>query len=112
MPRLVYRPEHPEADEFGMVDVAVAGPRYASEAACAIHSDEMDATRHMADGNYYTSKHKFRQATKDHGCIEVGNEVAALTKPRQPIQLDRRKRADDIRKSIYELKNGIRGRNL
>jgi hypothetical protein len=104
MPRLVYRPEHPEADEFGMVDVAVAGPRYASDAACAIHSDEMDATRHMADGNYYTSKHKFRQATKDHGCIEVGNEVAALTKPRKPVPLSREARRDAIRQSIRQLK--------
>jgi hypothetical protein len=68
-------------------------------------SDEMPETRHMADNKYYTSKAKFRAATRAHGCIEVGNETATLLKPRKPAELDRRKRADDIRRSIYELRN-------
>ena len=68
-------------------------------------SDEMAATRHMADGKMYTSKAKFRQATRDAGCIEIGNESATLLKPRQPITLDRRKRIDDIRRAIYEVRN-------
>src|SRR5690348_14717322 len=100
MARLVYRPNHPAADKLGMVDAAIAGPRYTSDKACAIHRDEIDPIRHMADGNYYTSKAKFRQATKDHGCVEVGNETATLLKPRQPVQLDRQQRRDDIRRAL------------
>ena len=68
-------------------------------------SDEMVETRHMADGNYYTSKAKFRQATRDAGCIEVGNETATLLKPRQKIELDRGQRREAIQRSIYELRN-------
>jgi len=68
-------------------------------------SDEMPATRHMADNRLYTSKSKFRATTRAHGCVEVGNETATLLKPREPIKLDRRKRADDIRRAIYQLKN-------
>ncbi len=70
-------------------------------------SDEMAPTRHMADGRYYTSKHKFRAATKAASCVEVGNDPAIL-RPRKRIELDRRKRVDDIKKTIYELRN--RGR--
>lgn len=68
-------------------------------------SDEMDATRHMADGKMYTSKAKFRQATRDHGCVEVGNETSTLLKPRQRVELDRGARREAIRRTIYELRN-------
>jgi len=47
-------------------------------------TDEIPATRHMADGNYYTSKRKFRAVTKAHGCVEVGNDPAMFR--RQPTQ--------------------------
>ena len=108
----VYRPDHPAADEFGMVDSRVAGPKHGGNEATHVISDTMDPTRHMADGKTYTSKAAFRAATKAAGCIEVGNEVSTVTKPRKRIELDRRKRADDIRRTIYELRNGIRGRDL
>jgi hypothetical protein len=62
----------------------------------------------MADGNYYESKSEFRKATKAAGCIEYGSEIPTLLKPRKPIPLDRAKRRDDIRRAIYELRNGIR----
>ena len=68
-------------------------------------SDEMTETRHMADGRYYTSKKKFRQATRAAGCIEVGNETATMLKSREPIKLDPRKRREDIHRAIYELRN-------
>lgn len=71
-------------------------------------SDEMPATRHMADGKHYTSKAKFRAATRAAGCIEVGNETATVMKPRKRIGLDRGQRREAIRQAIYELKNGIR----
>jgi hypothetical protein len=108
MGRVVYRPGHPACDEFGMVPIEVAGPKYASDAAPAVISDCMSETKHMADGKVYTSKAKFRQATKAAGCVEVGNELSTLQKPRKPVALDRAQRRDDIRRSIYELRNGIR----
>jgi hypothetical protein len=52
----------------------------------------------------YTSKKKFRDATRASGCVELGNDVFTM-KNRKPVQLDRRKRVDDIRRAIYELKN-------
>lgn len=40
--------------------------------------DDMPATRSMADGQIYTSKSKFREATRRAGCVEVGNESNAV----------------------------------
>lgn len=60
----------------------------------------------MADGQTYDSKAAFRAATKRAGCVEVGNETETLLRPRKPIELDRRQRKDDIRRAIWELKNG------
>ena len=70
------------------------------------NSDEMPPTRHMINGKYYTSKKKFRDETRARGCIEVGNETKTLTKRRKPVKLDRRRRRNDIKKAIYDLKNG------
>lgn len=87
-----------------LVDKSLAGPKWDGESAPNVISDTMDATRHMCDGNYYTSKAKFREVTKLHGCIEVGNDPA-ISRPRKPIPLDRAKRREDIRRTIYELRN-------
>lgn len=108
MARYLYRPNHPEADENGMVPAEIAGPKHESDSASYVISDTMDATRHMADGKYYTSKAQFRAATKAAGCVEVGNEIATVTKSRKPVQLDRGKRREDIQRTIYELRNGRR----
>jgi hypothetical protein len=69
-------------------------------------SDSMEPTRHMADGKYYTSKAAFRAATKAAGCIEIGNETKHLLKKRPQIKLDKRKRREDIKKAINDLKYG------
>jgi hypothetical protein len=66
--------------------------------------DEMSPTKHMADGQMYTSKHKFREATKAAGCFEIGNEQ--VTRPRKPVLLDRRQRREDIRKALHDLRDG------
>lgn len=102
--RLVYRPSHPQANENGMVDIDVAYSNHQAWATSIIR-DEMDATRHMADGKVYTSKAKFREATRAHGCIEIGNELEAATKPRKPVPLDRRARREAIRQAIRDLSN-------
>lgn len=75
------------------------------ESAPYVIRDEMEATKHMATGRYHTSKAKFRADTKASGCVEIGNDTKQLlSKP--PVTLDRAKRRDDIKRTIYELRNG------
>lgn len=105
MPTFVYRPDHPKANENGFVDRNLVWAD-GSEGPNVI-SDTMPETRHMADGQYYTSKSKFREATKAAGCVEIGNETNHVLSSK-PVQLDRAKRRDDIRRTIYELRNGSR----
>ena|SRR5882672_9607174 len=66
--------------------------------------DEMPLLKHMADGRMYSSKRKFRDATKAAGCVEIGNE-SVVTK-RKPVELDRRQRREDIRRAISDLRDG------
>ena len=110
MARFIYCPDHPEANANGMIPTEVYYPwKYAHvRGAPAYISDHMDPLRHMADGQIYDSKAKFRQATAAAGCVEVGNEVATILKPREPVPLSRGERRDAIKRSIWELKNGRR----
>ena len=108
MPTYVRRPGHPQANANGMVHKALLTAEYETGSAPSVISDTMDPTRHMADGKHYTSKSAFRAATKAAGCVEIGNEVSTLTKPRKPIPLDRGARREAIQRSIYNLKNGRR----
>ena len=103
---VVYKPGHPLANENGMVERHLVG--YDKNDAPFVISDTMDATRHMCDNKLYTSKSQFRATTRAHGCLEVGNESTTMLKPRKPVPLDRAKRAEDIKRSIYELRNGRR----
>ena len=89
-----------------LVDKRRAAPRHSADAATHVISDTMAETQHMASGRFHTSKSEFRKDTKAHGCIEFGNETAALLKPRQPIKMDPAKRREDIRRTIYDLRNG------
>lgn len=88
-----------------LVDKREAEPKFVSNDASYVISDIMSETRHMADGKYYTSKAKFRQATRAANCVEVGNETATLLKPRKRVELDRTVRREDIQRAIYDLKN-------
>jgi hypothetical protein len=108
--RLLYRPDHPEANARGMVDADLVYG-YEPGAAPNVITDTMEPTRHMANGRYYDSKSKFRAVTKAHGCVEVGNETATMLKERKPVELDRRQRREDIHKAIYQLKNGMVSRD-
>jgi hypothetical protein len=68
-----------------------SGPAFHKRAILAaplVVADEMPATKHMADGRYYTSKREFRAVTRAHGCIEVGNDPAMLRRQQKP-QADR-----------------------
>lgn len=76
----------------------------------AVHSDCMPPTKHMCDGKIYESKAHFREVTRAHGCIEVGNESAHMLKPRKPVTLSRAKRREDIKRAISSLSNGPKRR--
>lgn len=89
-----------------LVDKNLAAPREIKGQASYVISDEMAETRHMADNRMYTSKAKFRQTTRAHGCCEIGNEMNTLLKPRNPVVLDRGRRRDAIKQAIYEIRNG------
>lgn len=101
---LIYKPDHPEANSNGMVDRKLL---YATsdDPHFYVISDTMEPTRHMATNRMHTSKSEFRKDTKASGCIEYGNELPTLTKPRKQVVMDRGKRRDDIRKAIYDLRN-------
>lgn len=73
-------------------------------AAPGVIRDEMDATRHMADGNYYTSKSAFRRTTRQYGCVEVGND-ASMARPRKPVPMSREARREAIRGAIRQLRS-------
>jgi hypothetical protein len=88
-----------------LVDKRYAPPKVEGDQAAYVISDIMPETRHMANGKTYTSKSEYRKATKAAGCIEVGNETSTLLKPRKPIQLDRGQRREDIKRTIYEMRN-------
>lgn len=88
-----------------MVPRAILNDYRAADAPQVI-SDIMPETKHMVTGRVHTSKSEFRKDTRATGGTEVGNEIAAATKERKPIELDRRQRRDDIGRAIYDLRNG------
>jgi hypothetical protein len=98
MPVYVYR-------NGKLIEKHLALPLIVSNNAPGVISDTMDPTRHMASGRYHTSKAAFRAETKAYGCIEVGND-ASILRPRKPIPLSREKRREDIKRTIYEARNG------
>lgn len=120
MASYLHRPGHPFANERGMVEKSVYYEyRYLTEPDDDKHavignqrvevnfiSDGMADTRHMANNKYYDSKSAFRKATKRAGCIEVGNETETLLKPRKIIEPTRKQRREDIKKSLYDIRNG------
>src|SRR3954466_378846 len=90
-----------------VVDKRLVQPQYEAGPAPNVISDTMSELRHMSTGKYHTSKAAFRADTRASGCIEVGND-SVMTRPRKNIPLDRRERVDAIKRTIYELKNGVR----
>lgn len=113
-----FDPDHPYADESGMVEVnedyylhkAMTTPDVRmmnGNEPVTLHyiNDNLDYVRHMANGKIYTSKKKFRDETKARGCIEVGNETKHVLKPRKGNfkGLSKKERVEDIKKTIYQL---------
>jgi hypothetical protein len=106
MTTYVYRPGHPLADEFDMVDKSLLNID-TTDPKIHLIRDEMEPLRHMATGQMFDSKSEFRKVTKSLGLTEYGND-SSLTQPRRKVevQMDRRSRREAIQRSIYELKNG------
>lgn len=88
-----------------LVEKHLAPPLITANVAPNVISDTMAETRHMVTGRMHTSKAAFRAETKAAGCIEVGNDPA-INRPRKPILLSREKRREDIKRTIYQLRNG------
>lgn len=63
--------------------------------------DGMAPTLHMADGQTYDSKSKFRRVTRDHGLIEVGTDNVVSPKPKL------RRASEDIAEAIEMLEQGV-----
>lgn len=117
MPSYIYAPTNPHADSNGFVEKeAYYMHKWANEpdnrmlvgnkpVKLRFISDEMPPTIHMISGKLYTSKKKFRDETKARGCIEVGNDTT-YTKPRKQVKLDKKQRRNDIKRALYEVRNG------
>lgn len=113
MPSYVYRPDHPKADNLGFIDKQLAhmyDPSQDKRMTLGNQpiyfnfiGDEINPTRHMANGKYYTSKKKFRDATKAAGCVEVGNESPIRPKSYTPTT-SRKELRENIRQGIRALK--------
>jgi hypothetical protein len=95
------------ANANGLVDSSIAGDKNVTDPRFYVIGDAMSPLRHMGDGKMYDSKQRFREATKATGNVEIGND-SSLYKTRKPIPLSREKRREDIRKTIYNLRNGIK----
>ena len=49
-----------------------------------IGRDHMDATVHPATGLLMDSKSEFRRVTREHGCVELGNDWQQTHTPLEP----------------------------
>ena len=103
MPTWVYRPNHPDANENGMVDRSIAGERPRNGAPHVISDSLGKGLLHHGTGKMTDSKSHFRRMTRDSGCVEIGNE-----KPKaEPMKVRNAGNIkNDIGRAIYELKNG------
>ena len=98
---VVYRPDHPLANDNGMVPLRLAGHREVNSATYVI-SDTMDHMKHPATGRMIDSKAEFRRDTRLSGCVEVGTDPAASrAKPTHEPSMS--EIVTDVRRSIAEL---------
>lgn len=62
-------------------------------------SDHMDATWHPHTGQVLDSKSAFRKITRDHGYVEVGNDVQTQARP------VRERAGADVKRAIEQLRS-------
>ena len=80
-----------------LVDKATAPPRD-SKPVRGVISDTMPAMRHPITQKLMDSKSQFRAVTRQHGCVEVGNDVQRDTR-----HVDLPPLGADIARAINEL---------
>lgn len=76
---LVYRPEHPMANENGMVDRSVAGQRYNGKSPLVISDIEPFQTQ---DGHAIASRRDLRAYEMANGVKQVGSDWTGSERPR------------------------------
>ena len=121
MPSFLYKPDCPMSNEDGFItkdDYYEYLYLYKEDKNMMIgnrrvviryNSDFLEPTRHMAlpvGSAPIDSKSKFRKITKQNKCVEVGNEVETLVKPRKRHNLGKKQRREDIKRAVWEVKNG------
>lgn len=119
MASYLYKPGHPFANENGFVEKSVyyantwfddKGMTVGNQRVRINYNpDGMEPLKHMAlpfGSAPIDSKSKYRKITREMGCVEVGDQTHILTKPRKPIPLDRKQRREDIKKALYQHRNG------
>lgn len=108
----VYRPNHPLANENGMIErhLVIDEPTAASALPRPyVVSDSLgEPVKHLATGIYSDSKSFHHKKNRELGLVELGNEWKAHVSQPKPAKLDKRQRKNDIRKAISELRNGRR----
>ena len=67
-------------------------------------SDNMESLWHPATGKYTSSKSRFRQMTREAGCVEVGTD-SSLHRKRESIRLTKEERSRDIKRAIEQLRS-------
>ena len=75
---LVYRPDHPQANENGMVDRAIAGQRSNSKSPLVISDIEPFQTQ---DGRAITSRMDLRNYERANGVKQVGTDFPGPERP-------------------------------
>lgn len=75
-------------------------------------NDDMPPTRHPITGDYYTSKARFRDVTRAHGCDEVGNEYEKGYDPEAEFSREQDRRIGEIIHERFRdiINHGIRRR--
>lgn len=95
MPRSVYV----WREGLGVIPKEEAPPLYVAP---TVIRDTMDALRHPATGEMIDSKSRFRQRTRDAGCIEIGTEKM---RPAPRVRPDLR---NEVGKAMQMVNQGYR----
>jgi hypothetical protein len=87
----------------------VINPARSNLACPHIIRDGIDPLQHMADGHMYDSKRAFEQATKQAGCVCVGNEPIQNQSSEMP---DIGPVAKDISEAYVKVRDGYKPERL
>lgn len=81
----------------------VPADEYYAEPLSAMVLPDIQPYQSMVDGSMITSRSQHRAHLKQHGCIELGNETAALLQPRVLPEADPKHRKELIVAQIQAL---------